>query len=235
MSIKLHIIYGDHHSLPTIHRTDFQQSQLHWKVQKSIYCERKAYESVSIRVQLDLSQDYKGEDTHNERHRRIQYASLCEDERDDILHCPKAKRLACPTDNFFCESVSGMKRTIHHQRLCLHADKQTCHHEVEQRQNSQRFCGLDGETIQALSFQVAPTYGIETHIVENEPHQLTTNQHSSPLKVAGLFFECPLNLRIRTGNHRPWFSQTESKLSEKSLALPHTKINIKFIVDEGGQ
>jgi hypothetical protein len=158
MNIKLRIAYEDHHFLPTIHETGFPLSQLRWRAAENTYCECKACESASIHVQSDSSQDYTKADTHNEKHHRILCASPYENGRGDILHYPVAIRLACQPDNFFCESVSEMKKTIMYQRPYLHVDKQTCRHEVEQHQNSQRFCGSDGEAVWAPSLQVARVY-----------------------------------------------------------------------------
>jgi len=231
----VHIIYGEHHFLSTIHETGFPLNQLHWRVGGNTCCECKVCESVSTRVQWDSGRDYTVADTHNEKHRHMLYANPCEDRRGDILHYPEAVLPDGPPDSFSYEAILGRGKTMTHQRPFLHADKQTCRHEVEQRQNSQRFCVSGGEAIQAPLFQVVPTCDIGIRIVENELHRWTTNQHHPPLRVGGLFFEYPLNLRIRPGNHRPWFSQTKFKMPEKSLALSHTKINMKLTTNEGGQ
>lgn len=221
--------------MSTIHETGFPLNQLHWRVVENTYCECKACESVSRRVQWDSGRDYKAADTHNEKHRHILCASPCEDGHGDILRYPEAGLPYGPPDSFSYEVILGMGKTMMHQRPFLHADKQTCRHEVEQRQNSRRFCVSGGEAIQAPLLQVVPTCGIGTRIVENELHQSTTNQRHPSLRVGGLFFEYPLNFRISPGNHRPWFSQTKFKMPKKPLTLPHTKINAKLATNEGGQ
>jgi hypothetical protein len=234
MKVKPHIIYGDHCLLLTSHQTDFPLRQLHLKAVENTYCAYKACESVSTHVQSDSSRDYMVADTHNEKHHHIQRASFCEDERDGILRCPEAILHADQSDSFSCEVISETRKMMRHRRPFLHADIRTFRHEVEQHQNSRRFCVSDDEKAQALLPQVVPTYDIENRIVENGLRQWTTNQYPLFLKTAGLFFEYQLNRWIRTRDHWSWFSQTKIKLPKKPLALPHTKINIKFMAYEGG-
>jgi len=67
------------------------------------------------------------------------YANPCEDRRGDILHYPEAVLPDGPPDSFSYEAILGRGKTMTHQRPFLHADKQTCRHEVEQRQIANAF------------------------------------------------------------------------------------------------
>lgn len=219
--------------LLTTHQIDFLPSQLRRKAQENIYCVYKAYVLISTRVQSDSNLDYKVANIRNEKHRRIQHASPCEGAHGDILHYPRAVLHGGLNDSSSFEVISGIQKMINHRRPFPHADRQISRHEVEQLQNSQRFSGSDDEEEQAPLIQGAPTCGIASRIAENGLHLWTTNRYPFFSKIFGLFFEFHLNYRIRTSDHRPWFSQTKIKLPEKPLALTHTKVNIKFLMDKG--
>ena len=219
MIFKRHTIFVIHRFLLSNKRTVFLQIARYQLIRENIGCEHIIGGSTSTPAQSDSNPDYMVAGIHSENRRRNFFSIPYEDVHDDNEHCPRAPQPAFPRGNFsFAKASKTTRRYLCRTYLPL-AGKQTCRHAVGQHQNIQHFFWLDGVAIRVLSLRTVPTFDIESHIAENEPHPRTTDRHLHSSIIVGLFFETTLNFRVRTSDHGPGFPQSKSKLFKKSLAL----------------
>lgn len=235
MIIKSHIVSVAHRFLLSKGGTDLLRILRYRPIPGNSGYEHISDESVSKHVQSDSDLDYMAADIHNENPHRDLSSILCEVEHGDILHCPRAQRIAFRHGSFSSVKASKMTKKNFYQTCLPRAGKQIFHPVIEQRRNIQHLSWLDDATISVPSLPAVPTYDTGSHTVGNEPHPKTRYQCHHSSAIGGLFFEHSLNLRVGASNHRTRLSHSKSKLTEKSLALPNSQCYSQIFSNKGRQ